>query len=306
VSVLFDRSYKLIIDDISIEGGGIGKDRIGLDIAFKIESSSKAEPNKAEIQIWNLNPDHRSDLQKRFGAQIQKGGHKSVPVELHAGYKDDRGVIFRGDLRNLITERDGDDFVTKVSGTDGGVSYNRAHVSRSFAPGTRVYDVASHIAGAMGVGLGNLSDFSSSISIHNLGTTYPEGISISGPAERAMSTLMRSCRLSWSVQKGVLQICNLGKPIDREVYRLSSDTGMIGIPVPEVDAIATAAPAAGGKESKAGLLKVRTLLLHQLYPKAIVQLDSADFKGGYQITQVDHAGDSAQVDWYTDVLLRPY
>lgn len=308
MSRLFNRSYKLIIDDIEIEGGGQGDSRFGLDVAFKIETTTQPTPNKATIQIWNLNADHRSELQKRSGSEIKKGKRQPIAVEFHAGYQDDRGVIFRGDLRNLRTVRDGADFVTEISGSDGGTSYKVATVSRSFSPGTRIADVMNACVDAMGIGEGNLGEFSSSLSIKNLGATFPEGHAVSGPAEKALDHLVRSCGLAWSIQKGVLQLRERGKPVDREVFQLSADSGLIGTPVAEIDTTVLQTSTAGAPKqpSKVGSVKVQCLLLHQLYAGAKVNLDAETFKGDYQISQLTFAGDSAGDDWMCDMDVRPF
>lgn len=308
MSRLFDRSYKLTIDTVEIEGGGVGTGRIGLDIAFKVESTTKQEPNKIDLRVWNLNPNHRSALQKRSGSEVSKAKRVAVAVELEAGYADDRGVIFRGELRNLQIDHDGTDFVTHVEGSDAGRAYKVAHMSASYSPGALVYSVMRDCVNALGIGTGNLTDYASSISIPNLGKTFPEGYSASGPAERVMGKLCSAAGLSWSVQKGVLQLKPIGSPIQRQVYELGPNSGLVGTPVAEVDATVTPSKTGEAPKSdkKSGLIRVRSLLLHQLYPGAIIVLDTNEFKGGYELRQIDYVGDTAGGEWYCDMLVRPY
>lgn len=309
MSRLFGRSYKLTLDDIEIEGGGVGESRFGLDVKFKVESSTKAGPNKIDLDVYNLNPDHRSALLKQSGSQVSKKDRKPVPVQLEAGYEDDRGVIFRGELRNLVIKRDGGDFDISLAGSDAGYTMNVANINRNFAPGTRVFDVVLACANELGVGVGNLAGFSD-ISFPNLGSTFSEGYAINKSADKALTDLLFRGGLTWSVQRGVIQVKKNHRPVDGEVYLISPETGLVGTPEPEVDA--TVLPATTGKANppvaakRTGLIKVRTLLLHQLYPGAKIDLESESFKGGYQITQIDYLGETSGNDWYCDLLVRPY
>lgn len=309
MSTLFGRSYKLTVDDIETEGGGVGTGKFGLDIRFKVESTVKSAPNKIDLDIFNLNPDHRNAFLKESGSQVSKDKRKPVPVVLEAGYSDDRGVIFHGELRNLTVSTADGDKIIKLSGSDSGYGYNVADLSKSYGPGTRVMTVVQDAVAAMGVGVGNLGTLPELV-IPNLGSTFSEGYPVNASAESVLNDLLFSAGYTWSIQKGVLQIKKNNRPVDEQVYYLSPNTGLIGSPEPEVDA--TVLPNNTGKPNppvaakRTGAIKVRTLLLHQLYPGAIVVLDSDEFRGGYQITQIEFVGDTDGDDWYSDLLVRPY
>lgn len=309
MSRLFNRSYKLTIDDIEIEGGGVGLARYGLDVRFKVQSSIKKDPNKIEVDVYNLNPTHRSDLMKQSGSQVNKTKRKPVAVQLEAGYADDRGVIFRGELRNLVVKREGDDFIMNLTGSDAGHAFTVARLSKCYAPGTTVFTVAQDALNAMGVGTGNLSTFSS-LTIPNYGATYAEGYAVNDSAEVVLTHILHAAGLTWSVQKGVLQVKKRNQPVDDQVYYLSADSGLIGTPTPEIDA--TVLPTTSGAPKKpiagkrTGMIQVRSLLIHQLYPGAKIELDSESFKGGYQVTQLINDGESDGDKWFSDLLVRPY
>lgn len=286
---LFNRSWKLIVDDVEIRGD---LPQASLDIAFKVETNTKQAPNKATVRVWNLNPDHRNQLQKHTGRSKSK---KTIVVELHAGYADGIGIIFRGDVHEVKTSRDGADFVTEVSGTDGGYLYGTSVVSGSFAPGTRIVDVMRQCLKALGIGEGNLKRFEKKIKIKNLGTTFPEGYAVSGSAEKAFSNLVQSCDLRWSIQKGVLQLQETDQPVTIDAFELSADSGLIGTPVAEVDT-----------RTKRMFVRAKTLMLHRLVAGNAVQIKSEVFNGSYEIVQLDFVGDSAGDDWGCDLALRQY
>ena len=60
-----------------------------LDVAFEVEKSTEATPNKATIKIWNLAPLHRQQLE----------GVGGLTVVLGAGYVDLTSDLFSGDVR---------------------------------------------------------------------------------------------------------------------------------------------------------------------------------------------------------------
>jgi hypothetical protein len=309
MSRLFDRSYKLTVDDIGMEGGGVGTAARGLDIKFKVVTTTKKDPNKIDLDIYNLNPDHRNSLLKESGSQVSKSKRKPVPVVLEAGYVDGRGVIFRGELRNMTVATDSTEKIVKLSGSDSGHGFNVADLAKSYAPGSLVMTVVQDCVSALGIGVGNLSSFSD-MSIAGLGSIFPEGYSVSGSAEATLTDLLFSAGLTWSVQKGVLQVKRNNRPVDEQVYLISPTTGLIGSPEPEIDAsvipTTSGAPKTPVGAKRTGAIKVRTLLLHQLYPGSIITLESEAFNGGYQITQIEFIGDTSGDDWYSDLLVRPY
>jgi len=306
MSRLFLRSYKLTVDTIEISND----DGQGLDIAFKVTKSIKGEPNKAEIKIYNLNPDHRGELQKRFGSQIENKKRKPIRVELEAGYKDDRGVIFRGDLRNLVTKKEGLDFVTTISGSDGGHGYKTGRIAKSYGAQTPVATVARDCAQAMGIGEGNLGDFLGAMTLGGVGKAYAPGTVIHGCAADAFDRMMKTAGVTWTIHNGVLQLQKKGEPLQRKAFQISPQSGLIGAPAPEIDA--TFIPNASGKvpskPSKTGLLLIKTLLIHHLYPGVVIDLKSDEFNGGRQLTECEYVGDSSAgaQDWYINHKARPY
>ena len=308
---LFRRAYRLIIDTIEIAGGDGVAD--SLDIDFKIEKTNRAEPNKAEIKIYNLNDDHRNELVRRFGSQVEKSKRKPLRVELEAGYEGEgnRGLIFAGDLRNLIVKREGQDFVTTISGADGGHAFKTGRISRAFGAGTSVSTVLRACVDALGIGTGNLSEFEAAAKLTALGTQFSHGTVLSGSAERELDHLVKAAGLEWSVQNGSLQLRRKGQPVQAKAYRLAADTGLVGVPFPEVDA--TVLPNASGKPNasktaarRSGLVNCKTLIIPSLAPGQKVDLDSEEFKGGYQIMEMAFQGQTFGNDWYIQSKVRPY
>jgi|ADGO01.1.fsa_nt_gi hypothetical protein len=144
---LFGRTWRVRIDTIQFTE---------LDCSFTVEKSTKREPNKCSIRVWNLTAEHRAQLES-LSVTRQRGPGR-IRVELEAGYGDRTSLLFRGDLRHATTVREGPDLVTELEGEDGGRAVLWSRVNRSFPPGTRVDQVVRACAAAMGVGAGNTDE----------------------------------------------------------------------------------------------------------------------------------------------------
>lgn len=268
---LFQREWAVTVDRLRITG---------LDVAFKVEKSTKREPNKAEVRIWNLTRDQRRQLQEL----------EQVRVKIEAGYQDNTFQVFQGDLRRATSERDGADWITSIEGDDGGRAYLTARIQRSYPPGTTVETVVRDCARALGVGSGNVRELTAGASLLGAGSTFPEGTVVSGDVSRELTRLLRSVGLRWSVQNGNLQILRRGEPLQTTAVRLSPSTGLIG--VPQVNA-------EGGVTAVA-------LLVPDLFPGRLVQFDTVDLSGGYRVEAVTYTGDTAADDWYATLECKRY
>ena len=63
-------------------------------------------------------------------------------------------LLFRGDLRDVVSTREGPDWVTTIT-SDSGRRARKQRLVKSFAPGSSVEVVLQTAAKAMGVRLGN-------------------------------------------------------------------------------------------------------------------------------------------------------
>jgi len=302
VSQLFDRSYRLTVDTFQIEGGVIGTQRVGLDIGFGVECTIKKEPNKAKITVFNPNADTCGTLQKHHKEGTAK--REPVGVQLEAGYKDDIGTIFRGDLRTLVIRREGPDLLIEIQATEGGHAYRSAEIKRAWKSNTPVSVVIQACAEAMDIGTGNLDRVINDLKITGVGSSFAHGYAVRGNAFKALDKLIRSTNYQVSIQRGVLQFQERGQPVDRNIFSLSSDTGLVGTPEPIVDATVLGKDGKPSKKHQGGV-KFKTLLLHQLRPGVKVNLDAENTKGDFNLTEVTFSGSSFGNEWNCDCTARP-
>jgi hypothetical protein len=312
---LFPRSWKIIVDTLDVSN---------LPIEFKVLSTIKAEPNKCVLTVWELKADHRAQLLKRNrpkGGGQQTGKIVGIPVQIEAGYLDNTSVIFSGDLREVASMKDGVDWKTMLSGDDGGRAYREARFPNggaSFTAGTPIGTILQQCAQAMGVGIGNAANFTATAQIAGLGSTIPHNMTLDGSVAKQLTRLIKSIGLTWSIQKGALQLAQRGAPLGGTAVLLAPNTGLYGSPEATIDAtvslgnaqqFAPGAPQtqkAPPKPKDPGILKLKTALIPGLTPGRKIDLQSAAFNGGYMITEIEYVGQSWAPTWECNIVARIY
>ncbi len=246
-----------------------------LRVAFKVRKSSAKEPNTAEVTVTNLSRATRSALQE-----------KGVKFQLEAGYEG-TGIkrVFSGDVRALDHSRDGASWHTRLKGGDGERAFRHARVSESHAPGAPASDVVRKLADALGLGLGNFDQISTKLA----SSKFEQGIVTHGPASSELTKVLAKAGITWSIQDGELQFQRDDLRIGPQIPELAPDSGLIG------------SPEFGSPVVKGGprLLTFKCLLDADLRPGGRVAIKSERHSGVVRIWKVEHNGDTAGGDWYT-------
>ncbi len=251
-----------------------------LTVRFSVEKTLATTPNKAELQILNLNPDHQAEL----------ASAPEVPVSIEAGYAGGSSTIFVGRLRRAITVQEGPDVVTSLSSGDGAVEAKQARVSLSLKKDGSSDIVLRELARALGVSEGNLSQAVSTLKSSPLARVFGEGTVIYGPAARQMTHVCRSAGLTWSVQDGKLQFLQLRQALPGEAILLRSDTGLLDSPTLDPK----------------GVLKARMLLAPDVAPGRLLVLESKRLQGQFRIEKTKHVGDTSGTDWHIEIEAKRY
>lgn len=250
-----------------------------LDIRFKGKRTSAARPGTLELEVYNLSEAHRGEV---------LAARRGTLVELRAGYADACPVVFRGDLRRAVQKRDGVEWITTITAGDGEYAIRTARVARSFAAGVALADVFRALADAMGVGAGNVTEATAAAGLGTVGSIFPAGTTLHGLAADELTRLCRSAGLTWSVQESTLQLLALGRALQRTAVLLSPDTGLIGSP----------------EVGQGRAVKARALLIPDLVPGRLVELQSAIVSGTYRIHSTELAGETRGADWSVAMDLR--
>lgn len=268
---LFNRVAELRVDDLVITD---------LRFVFSVERTLRASAGKADIKIYNLNEDHRGQLE-RLG---------SVSVVLTAGYEDGVHQIFKGDIRPVTNSYAQPDWVTTIKGQDGGSRRRTARSSRSFRPGTTLETVLSSLASDLGLGRGNVAEAARAAQLAGAQTEFIAGTTLAGNAMESLRGLCRSIEYEVSVQNGALQLLPLGQALAGSPLELDQDSGLVGT----IE-----------KDSR-GKIKFRTKMIPDLFPGRLVAPQSRTVQSGrYRVTKCAYKGDTRGQDWDVDCEAEP-
>ena len=289
MSLLFRKDYVLRVDTLEITDA---------DISFKITKTLKAEPNKAEIKIFDLNPDHRAQPP---GAQ--QSGHEEE-------CENQRGTRSRLHRQPLIHLRGHD----QLCGCDsrrqrrcpehvrhGWWTGNAHSAYRTVFP---AWDERGDRIGAackaLGVGTGNSARVIKGAKIPGIGTAYAHGYMMHGRVATELDSLLLSAGYEWSVQDGALQIKPAGEALAGAVLEISDSTGLLGTPT------ASLAPQDPTKKTKTErAVTLHTLLIPSISPGAKVNLVSETFNGTFEVIEMVTSGDTATADWGHEIKAVP-
>jgi hypothetical protein len=276
---LFGRKWSIVVDRLNVSD---------LDMSFTVEKTLKPEPNTCELNIWNLNEEHRAQLES---LRPKKNALVGIPVKIEAGYDAATSLIWLGDLRTVESVKIDADWLTTLGCGDGEKAIKNARVNLSFNVGARVDTVLRGLAKAMGVGLGNTELFAARLLLSSLGAQIAsQGLVVSGSAADQLTAWCRTLGLEWSIQDGALMFLEFGEPLPTQVLLLSPSTGLIGSPTVDNE----------------GQLTVTMLMIPGVMPGSFLVLNSDRIKGNYRVISTKHTGDTFGTPWYIEVVAERY
>lgn len=208
----FDRQYRFSAGQAGQAGFEIGGETpVPLHVSFSFQKTDLQSQNTGKVSVWNLNDEHLAVLNK-----------DDCVVVLKAGYGTVMPLIFTGIVTYATTTLDGADRCTELELVDNRIEIRDTYVTLSYAGLVNTKALIQDVANQMGV----VVTFSYNAEFSDL----PNGFSFVGPAKDAITKACQSSNLVWSIQNGVLQVKKPGDVISQEVYLLTPETGLVGIP----------------------------------------------------------------------------
>lgn len=275
-STNFDRQYRLSVGPAGGEGFEIGaatvEQPIPLHINFALQRADLESQNTGKIEVWNLSPAHLAMLDE-----------KNCCVSLRAGYGNRLPLIFAGKVSYASTAKDGSDVKTEIEVNDSLIQIRNTFVSVSYNGTVNWKNIFDDVAAQMGVAV--------SYSYNVTFVDVPNGFSFVGLGRDVIHKGCSCCGLDWSIQNGVMQIKKPGDVMSREVYVLSSKTGLIGIPVRVV--------VTKKEDTDENVLgwDVEYLLNGAINVNDFVKLESNVVTGYFRVYSVEMTGDNISGDW---------
>ena len=215
MSANFDREYRLAAGKAGGMGFEIGEKSksqpVPLHINFSIERTDLETQNTGRVTVWNLNQEHLATLDE-----------KDCVLSLKAGYGSRMPLIFAGIVTNCVTTHDGADRKTEIEVVDNLVEIRDTYVTISYVRTVNWKTIFDDVANQMGVAV--------TYSYNAEFADIANGFSFVGLARDIMTKGCACCGLVWSLQNGVMQVKKPGDVMSREVFVLSEDSGLLGIP----------------------------------------------------------------------------
>ena len=272
----FDRQYRLAAGQAGSMGFEIGETSkaqpVPLHVNFSLQKSDLETQNTGRVTVWNLNP-----------SQLAVLNEKDCVVSLRAGYGSQLPLIFAGIVSYVCTSIDSADRKTEIEVIDNLVEVRDTYVTVSYNGTVNWQTIFDDVASQMGVAI--------SYSYNAEFVDVSNGFSFVGMARDILSKGCKCCGLSWSLQNGVLQVKKTGDVMSKEVYVLSAETGLLGIPARVVIEHDEAT-----NKNKIGW-DVEFFLNGAINIDDYVKLESKAVTGYFRVYSLDIAGDNMSGDW---------
>ena len=280
--IQFDRQYRFSAGKAGGEGFEVGQTSAehptALHISFSVEKADTETPNTTKMSLWNLNPEHLAILNS-----------KDCIITLRAGYDTNMTLIFIGVVTHVTTSLDSSDMESEIEAADGLIELRDCYVTISYTDVINTRKIIEDIAANMGVAV----TFSYNAQFADL----PNGFSFIGAGRTALDKACATTGLQWQIENGVLQIKMKGDTMTREVYLLSAETGLIGIP----KKIKYSADETHGAEQPGW--EVEYLLNGAIGMGDFIRLETKLVKGYFRVRSVEMSGDNLEGDWKCDAKL---
>lgn len=279
----FDRQYRLAAGKAGGMGFEIGETSksqpVALHINFSLQKSDLETQNTGRVTVWNLNKQHLATLDE-----------KDCVLSLKAGYGNRMPLIFAGIVSSATTTNDGADRKTEIEVVDNLVEIRDTYVTISYTGNVNWKTIMDDVANQMGVAV--------TYSYNATFADIPNGFSFVGQARDIMTKGCNCCGLVWSLQNGVMQVKKPRDTMSREVYVLSEDSGLLGIParVTEAAAQESSTPEIGWD--------VEYFLNGAINIDDYVKLESEKVTGYFRVYSIEMSGDNVSGDWICKARLK--
>ena len=199
--------------EVILGSGGVGLSIKDLRVQFEVEKTVESAPNEAKIRIFNLTPENEEKIKEEFDEVI-----------LNAGYKDNIGMIFRGNIQHVYRYREKTDTITEIIASDGDKDYRLATINTTFAAGSTNLDIIDAALNSFqGVGDTNRGTIAVPAKV------YLRGKVVTSNSRAALDNVSKECGINWSIQNGELDMISVDDFLP-DVVVINKNTGMLGSP----------------------------------------------------------------------------
>jgi hypothetical protein len=276
-------------------------DMNAIRVRFGIKKESMPQPNIATIRLTNQNRDLAKRLTEGSG------------VIISAGYLDNEGVIFQGELRFAMYGRENPtDTMTTVIAADGGQAKTYATVSKTLPPGSTPKDIVD-------TAISSLSNFGVTLGFVGQGVNlstpvYPRSIALMGMAYKLLEDVAKSKGATVSTQDTQVHMATPDDVLPGEAFILNSGTGLIGMPTLTIGGV-YARSLINPRLKVNGLVHIDQSLIQGLIPElgpggtiapgsmpGSLTYPNLAADGIYKVFKIDVDADTRGNPWYQDIM----
>lgn len=232
-------------------------------LQFRITRNTMAQANTAKFTILNLSEDTRRKIYKdKFKTDVYKG------VELRAGYgegSETLPLIFKGNIKQAFSQRNGVDYVTEIEAYDGGFAYVNAETNHAFAEGTSDRQIIQTLIKDLpNVSVGKIGSFEG---------TLPRGNTMQGVTTELLQNVTGG---NFFIDNEKAYCLKENECFAGNIRLITSDTGLLGSPLREE-----------------AFLTFDILFEPRIQVGQYVKLESQTeklFNGEYKVIGIEHSG----------------
>lgn len=250
----------------------VERDFKGLRTQFQIEKTSESNPNQARISVYNLSADSRAFVQEAGQTIILEVGYAPQ------GQPPVTGIIFQGDVPpgGVRSERKGSDWVTTFEVGDGQKKLQEVKFDRTYDAGASLSKVLGDVAGSLGLAVNSIKGVKD--------RTIRNGVTLSGGVKDILDQITSEAGTEWSIQDNEVQILGKFQTTDEDALLISPQSGLIQSPIRRAEDI-----------------ELTSLLIPQIRPGRLLEIQSRDVNGFYRVRKVTFNGDTFEGEWNAKV-----
>ena len=231
-----------------------------------------------------------------LSATSRAGIQKNQVVILNAGYEDDVGVLFVGQVASCRHVQQGVEWVTKITATAALDQWLNTQINKTYAENCKAEDIVRDLLNIFGLEIGVFQ------LVENV--TYPRGRVCSGKLKDILTEIVvNECKSRLLIRTNQIIINNPADGVNKG-YLLTPETGLLftaaDSDVTTVESTQTKGADAEKKAAEQKTWKRTCLLNYRMGPGDIVQIQSRDLNGMFQIVSGTHKG-SPTGTWNTEI-----
>lgn len=225
MEIKFNRNYQLSVQK---QNGDTLTIMLPFTIEFDIQRNILSSANVCSIRIYNLNENNRNQIRKNLLDYTDLR-----LVELRAGYDRNLPIIFKGNISQAWSVREGSNFITTIECFDGGQAFANSLYAKTYPANTEIRSIFEDMISSLpGISVGKIGNYSGQISRGNAynGSTASLLGELSGGGffvDNMTGNILKN--LSYDADRKTM----VSEYLPGDILLIDSSTGLLGTPVLE-------------------------------------------------------------------------